>query len=283
MSLDTSTNSTLTQDVVERVLILPLTQQSSYLSQGFPTFTSAGQPIKVPSLSTLGTPTYVAEGSAIPEVNATTSEISLLPSTVQSLKVITKMTREAVRQSVANVESIFSTKLVSDVSRVLDSALWNGNGTNGAPTGMANFANVTVTGTAAGTLVADELLEMQEDAMQAFVMPGNMTWAMSPANFTRVRKFADNYGARILQPSLAAGAPPTLLGSPYVVTTHIPDSTILLFDRSQVAVGMDDRASVTVLSELYAGTDEVGIKVTARYDTAALNPKAVVKLSGITA
>jgi hypothetical protein len=44
-----------------------------------------------------------------------------------------------------------------------------------------------------------------------------------------------------------------------------------------------DRASVTVLSELYAGTDEVGIKVTARYDTAALNPKAVVKLSGITA
>jgi len=38
-----------------------------------------------------------------------------------------------------------------------------------------------------------------------------------------------------------------------------------------------------VLSELYAGTDEVGIKVVARYDTAALNPKAVVKLSGITA
>jgi HK97 family phage major capsid protein len=283
MSLTTSGNSTLTQDVVERVLILPLTQQSSYLSLGFPTFTSAGQPIKVPSLSTLGTPTYVAEGSAIPEVNATTSEISLLPSTVQSLKVITKMTREAVRQSVVNVESIFSTKLVSDVSRVLDSALWNGNGTNGAPTGMANFANVTVTGTAAGTLNADDLLEMQEDAMQAFVMPGNMTWAMSPANFTRVRKFTDNYGARVLQPSLAAGAPPTLLGSPYVVTTHIPDSTILLFDRSQVAVGMDDRASVTVLSELYAGTDEVGIKVTARYDTAALNPKAVVKLSGITA
>ena len=283
MSLDTSTNSTLTRAAVQSTLILPLHEQSTYLSLGLPIFTSQGEPIKVPSLSTLGTPTYVAEGSAIPEVNATTSEISLLPSTVRSLKVITKMTREAVRQSVVNVESIFSTKLVSDVSRVLDSALWNGNGTNGAPTGMANFANVTVTGTAAGTLNADDLLEMQEDAMQAFVMPGNMTWAMSPANFTRVRKFTDNYGSRVLQPSLAAGAPPTLLGSPYVVTTHIPDSTILLFDRSQVAVGMDDRASVTVLSELYAGTDEVGIKVTARYDTAALNPKAVVKLSGITA
>jgi len=283
MSLDTSTNSTLTQDVVERVLILPLTQQSTYLSQGFPTFTSAGQPIKVPSLSTLGTPGYVAEGSAIPTVEATTSEITMLASTVRSIKVITKMTREIVRQAEPNVESIFTTKLVSDVSRILDSALWNGSGTAGAPLGMVNFANVTVTGTAAGTLVADDLLDMQEDAMGAFVMPDRMTWALSPANFTRIRKFADNYGARILQPSLAAGAPPTLLGSPYVVTTHIPDSTILLFDRSQVAVGMDDRASVTVLGELYAGTDEVGIKCVARYDTAALNPKAVVKLSGITA
>jgi len=283
MSLDTSTNSTLTQDVVQRVLLLPLTQQSTYLSQGLPIFTSAGQPIKVPSLSTLGTPGYVAEGSAIPTVDATTSEVTLLASTVHSIKVITKMTREIVRQAEPNVESIFTTKLVSDVSRILDAALWNGAGTAGAPLGMVNFSGVTSTGTAAGTLVADDLFDMQEDAMAAFVMPDRMSWAFSPANFTRIRKFADSYGSRVLQPALAAGAPPTLLGSRYVVTTHIPDSTILLFDPSQVAVGMDDRASVTILGELYAGTDEVGIKVTARYDTAALNPKAVVKLSGITA
>lgn len=283
MSLDTSSNATLTQDVVQRLLILPLTQRSTYLSQGFPTFTSSGEPIKVPSLSTLGTPGYVAEGSAIPTVEATTSEITLLPSTVQSVKVITKMTREIVRQSVVNVESIFTTKLVSDVTRILDAALWNGAGTAGAPLGMAKFANVTVTGTAAGTLNADDLIDMQEDALENFVMPGDMTWAFSPKNFSRIRKFADNYGSRVLQPSLAAGAPPTLLGQPYVITTHLPDDTLLLFDRSQVAVGIDDRASVTVLGELYAGTDEVGIKVSARYDTAAMNPKAVVKLSGITA
>ena len=283
MALNTSSNATLTQDVVERILILPLTQQSQYLSQGFPTFTSAGQPIKVPSLSTLGTPGYVAEGSAIPTVSATTSEITLLPSTVQSIKVIKKMSREVVRQAVVNVESIFSTQLVSDVSRILDAALWNGAGTAGAPTGLVNFAGVTSAGTAAGTLTADDLLDMQEDARAAFGMPSNMTWAYSPANCTRIRKFADNYGARILQPSLAVGAPPTLLGSPYVITTHIPDGSIVLYDRAQIAVGMDERASVSVLSELYAGTDEVGIKVVARYDTAALNPKAVVKLSGITA
>ena len=283
MALTTSANATLTQDQVERILITPLTQASTFLAAGFPVFTSNGEPIRIPSLSTLGTPGYVAEGSAIPEVSATTGEITLLPSTVQSVKVITRMSREVVRQAVVNVENTFSTKLVSDVTRILDAALWNGTGSGGAPTGMANFTGITSAGTAAGTVTSDELYDMQDAALSAFVAPNAMTWAMSPKNFTRIRKMADNYGGRILAPSLAAGAPSTILGSPYVVTTHLLDTTILLFDRSQVAVGLDQRASITLLTELYAGTDEIGIKAVARYDTAALNPKAVVKLSGITA
>jgi HK97 family phage major capsid protein len=136
-----------------------------------------------------------------PEVNAITSEITLLPSTVQGSKRIVKMTREFLRQDVVTSESIFSTKLASGVSRILDSALWDGDGTNGAPTVMANFASVTVTGTAAGTLVADDLLDMQEEAMGAFVMPDRMIGAFSSANCTRIRRFAGNFGARILQPS----------------------------------------------------------------------------------
>jgi HK97 family phage major capsid protein len=74
-----------------------------------------------------------------------------------------------------------------------------------------------------------------------------------------------------------------LLGCGYTVTTHLPDDVILFFDPAQVAIGMDDRASVTILDQTYAEYDEVGLRVTARYDTAALNASAVVKLSGITA
>ena len=283
MAESVTANPTLTQDQVERILLMPLTQVSTYLAAGFPVFTSNGEPIKVPSLSTFGTAGYVTEGSAISEVNATTSEIELLPSTVFSVKALTRVSNELIRQSVVNVEQLFSMKIAGDVARILDAALWNGDGTGGAPTGMANFAGVTSAGTAAGTVVVDDLYDMQDAALDAFVQPSAMTWAMSPANFTRIRKLSDSTTQKFMQPSLAEGAPSTLLGSPYIVTSHLPDGTLLLFDRQQVAVGMDTRASITILDQLYGNYDQVAIRVTARYDTAALNPAAVVKLSGITA
>jgi HK97 family phage major capsid protein len=278
-SSTTITNSTLTQDQVESILIMPLQQASTYLSQGFPTFTSNGEPIKIPSLSSLGTATFVAQGSAIPEVAASTSEIELLPTTVQASKIIARMSNELVRQSVVAVESAFSMKLVRDVSDLLDASLWNGDGTNGAPTGMTNFANNVNAGTVAGTaIVSDDLYDMHELAMEKNLADDALRWAMSPATFTILRKLADNYGQRILQPSLAAGAPATLLGRPYVVTNNVPDTDLLLFDRSQIAVGMDQRASVTLLTETYGNYDEVAVRVVARYDTAKMNADAVVQL-----
>jgi len=273
----------LTQDQVERLLVLPLEQESTYLRVGFPVFTSSGEPIKVPSLTSMGTPTYVTEGSAIPEVSASTSEIELLPSSVKSVKTISKVSSELIRQSVVAIESAFSMKMTADVARILDAALWDGDGTGGAPTGICNFSGVTSAGTAAGTVSVDDLYDMQEAAMDAYVMPTEMTWALSPANFTRIRKLSDSTDVKFLTPSLAAGAPATLLGSPYVVTSHMPDDQILLFDRNQVAVGMDTRASITILDQTYASTDEVGIRIVARYDTQPMNAEAVVSLSGITA
>jgi len=283
MANTTTSAATLTKDQVEALLILPLQQASTYMAQGFPMFVSNGEPIKVPSLSSMGTPSYVAEGSLIPEVSASTSEISLLPSTVQSVKIITRVSRELMRQSIVNVDNAFSQKMVSDVARVLDEAMWNGAGTAGAPRGIANFAGVTSAGTAGGTVTADTLYDIQELAFDAHVDFGRARWAMSPKNLTRVRKLEDSTGQKFLSPSLATGAPATLLGCGYTVTTHLPDSVILFFDPAQVAVGMDDRASVTILDQTYAEYDEVGLRVTARYDTAALNASAVVKLSGITA
>lgn len=278
-SSTTLANSTLTRDMVEQILIQPLQERSTYLQQGFPTFVSNGEPIKIPSLSNLGTASYVAEGSAIPEVSASTSEIELLPSSVQATKIIARMSNELVRQSVVNVESAFSMKLVRDVSDFLDAAMWNGDGTNGAPTGMANFANNVNAGTVAGTaLSADDLFDVHELAMANNLADDALRFAVSPATFTIIRKLSDNYGSRILQPSLAAGAPSTLLGRPYVVSNNVPDTSLLLFDRSQIAVGMDQRASITLLTETYASYDETAVRVVARYDTAKMNADAVVQL-----
>jgi len=283
MANTTSTNPTLTRDQVEAILVLPLTQASTYMSAGFPVFVSNGEPIKVPSLQSMGTAGYVAEGAQIPQVSASTNEIELLASTVHAVKIITRVSRELMRQSVVNIENTFSTKMVSDVSRILDEALWNGAGTGGAPLGLAKFTGITSAGTAGGTVTPNLLYEMQELALDENIDFPQARWAMSPKNLTRIRKLADSTGQKFLAPSLAAGAPATLLGNAYTVTNHLPDDLILFFDPAQVAIGMDDRASISLLDQTYADYDEIGIRVTARYDTKALNPKAIVKLSGLTA
>lgn len=281
MPSSTISNATLTQDQVERLLILPLQERSTYLSQGFPMFTSNGEPIKLPSLTSMGTATFVAQGTAIPEVSAVTSEIELLSSNVQSIKVLARMSNELVRQSVVNVEAAFSSKLVADVSEVLDKAMWQGGtATAGSPIGMANFSGNVNAGTAAGTaLSSDDLFDIEELGYTENLNMSAARWAMSPATFTHIRKLTDNYGQRVLAPSLAQGAPATLLGHPYTVTSHVPDSALLLFDPTQIAVGMDQRASVTILDQTFGAYDEVAIRVTARYDTKAMNAKSVIKFN----
>lgn len=281
MTATTIANATLTQDQVERLLILPLQQRSTYMQQGFPVFTSNGEPIKLPSLTSFGTATFVAQGTAIPEVTASTSEVELLASSVSSIKVIAKMSNELIRQSVVNVEAAFSRKLVDDVSQVLDAAMWNGGtATAGSPIGMANFPGNVNAGTAAGTAItSDDLFEIEELAYEKNLAMDFARWAMSPKTFSIIRRLSDNYGQKVLAPSIAVSAPPTLLGHPYTVTNHVPDSALLLFDPTQIAVGMDQRASVTILDQTFADYDEVGIRVTARYDTKKMNADAVVKFN----
>lgn len=280
-SMSTSGNATLTQAQVERLLIEPLRNASSYLRQGFPTFASNGEPIKIPSLTSIGTATFVAQGTAIPEATASTSEIELLPSTVYSVKRLLRMSNEIVRQSVIGVESAFSRALVNDVAEVIDTALWNGGtATTGSPIGMAQFSGSTNAGTVAGTALASgNLYDMDELALASKLEEDALRWAMSPKTFTFIRKMTDNYGSRILAPSLAAGAPASILGRPYVVTKALPDTCLLLFDRSKVAVGADQRASVTLLDQTFAQYDEVAIRVTTRYDTKPMQAAAVVKMN----
>jgi HK97 family phage major capsid protein len=60
------------------------------------------------------------------------------------------------------------------------------------------------------------------------------------------------------------------------------ESTIILADMSQVTVGRDLDISVVLLEERYADFDQIGIRVTARFDIAPLNAEGVVVLRGVT-
>ena len=68
---------------------------------------------------------------------------------------------------------------------------------------------------------------------------------------------------------------------PVILSSRIPAGNAAVADMSEVYVARDVDASVTILNELYAGTDEVGIRAITRDDAAPSHPAAIVKLTGI--
>lgn len=284
MSNNTTSLSSLTAEQVSTVLVEPLAAASRFLSSGPSIYSTAG-PLRIPIAPTfnLGTVSWTGEGESIDDVDAGKRQVALLPSSMKSVKVITKYTRELARQSVVQVESALRSGLVSEVARKLDARFFAASGGDGTtvPKGMFEWAgtqNVSV----GGSLALDDLLTAQGKALAANVDMDRLRLFIRPEHYTALRGLTGTDGRPLLQPDATKGGVASVLGTGVVVTPALPSGYAALADMSQVAVARDVDADVTILTERYADTDEIGIRVVTRYDLAPLNPAAIVTLSGVT-
>ena len=270
----TATLSTLQQTEIQSLLVQPLESESVFLASG-PKIIDTNGPIRIPRISSGLTVGFVAEGGAIPESSVGLDEVSMLPSTLKSLKVLSRVTSEVLRSSAVALDAILKQRLVTDTAKALDVALFTGTGTSNTIKGLLNQ-----TGVATGTLNAsssDTLLDGIGIARANQVKPNR--WFLSPADYLSVRKIKDSTGRYILQPDLTAAGQEVLFGVPVTVTAQIPTGKAVLADMSLVAIARDVSPSITVDASRYFDTDEVALRVVARYDLALLQPKAVTILS----
>ena len=64
-----------------------------------------------------------------------------------------------------------------------------------------------------------------------------------------------------------------------MVSAHVPSGDVLLIDITKVLIARDLSPSVQVLLETFAQSDEIGVKVTARFDLALAHQQAVTLLT----
>lgn len=277
MTETASANPELLADQVSQLLVQPLEAASVVLSSGPRIFDTSGV-LRIPKLTGSGAVGFVAEGAEIPSDHDTTfDELVLMPTDRTSLKVIERYTRELVRQSVLGIDAVLQNRLVKVVSDALDDALLTGNGTSASITGLINQPDVQT-----GTLDvadADSLLDAIGLASAAEVMPSR--WFVNGDDFITLRKLKeDGTSAKyLLESDVTAGPTYRLFGIPVTVTNKLASGTAVLADTSQIAIARDVAPSVTILTERYAEFDEIGIRVTARYDLGLLHPEAVIVLS----
>lgn len=279
----------LTQQQVADLLLKPLQAKSVFLAAGPRIFdTSGGNNLRIPKLVSSTGATFVAEGAAIPDDDTTFGELTLLPKTMQAVKVITKVSDELLRQSIVALDAVLKDRLVTDIASALDNAFINGTGTT-QPLGMlaqTGIQTIAVTGAA----TTDLLYDMSSKLLSAEVDPSGARWLITPYVFNVLRKTkAAGTGQYMIQPDLTAAGKFQLLGWPVDVTSRIPTAgattfytKIVLWNPSLYAVARDIAPEVKVLDQTYAGSGQVGIRVQARYDAAPLYPESIVVATNVT-
>lgn len=289
MAVGTNNATELTQEQVAKILVKPLEEAAKFLAAG-PRIFDTASPLRIPKLGGPTVVNWVGENEQIPEANPDFDEIELLPSTMKSLKTLTRYSNELARQSVVALDAALRDRLVTDVAAKLDSQLFSASG-DGVVTPQGLFAWAgTQTLAINGIMELDDLHDAEAMALGENVNPAGLRWLMTSRDLIDLRKIKATDGNYIVQPDVTAAGGYTLLGHPVIVSNRVPDDTAptpdtgraALVDFSQVAVARDVAPSVKILDQTFGDYDQMAIRVVARYDAKPLNPEAVIKLTGIT-
>lgn len=291
MAASTTANSELTQEQVSSTLIKPLEQASVFLAAGPRIFdTAGGNTLRIPTMPALvdgdGQPfvhTFTGENELIPEAEIDTGELVLLPSTMKSIKTITRYSNELARQSIVALDAAIQARMVADVAGAVDAQMLSASGDGVAePQGLFAWGGTQEIATV-GEFTLDALLEAQGLALTANVDISALRVFVRPSEYMQLRKLKDADGRYLLQPDATAAGGYTALGMPIAVSSRIPEGSAAVADLSQIAVARDVMPSVKVLTERYGDYDQQAIRVVSRFDAKPMQPAAVVKLTGITA
>lgn len=296
MALGSTTNagavdvSELVPTQVATVLIQPLEKASRFLASGPRIIDTAG-PLRVPMMAapTDQSANWVGQNELIPESSPDFGELSLLPSTMKAIKTLTRFSNELSRQTVIALDAAIKDRLVADVAYAMDGQLFSpyGDGIT-KPQGMLAWAGTQST-PAAGALDLDDLLAAEALALAENVNPSGLRWFMRAQEFAKLRALKDTTNRYQLTPDPTEAATFRLLGYPVVITPALPLTTgtpntanAVLADMSQVVVARDVAPSVKILTETFGQYDQQAIRVVYRLDAKPANPKAIVRIPGIT-
>jgi HK97 family phage major capsid protein len=273
-SQTTANTGALIQQTVSQLLVKPLEAASVVLSAG-PTILDTNGPLTVPRLVSGVSAGFIAESAPITEGNATFDTISLLPSTLQGVKTIVRLSAESIRSSTQGLSQVIQSRLVTDVATALDQQFVSGTGTN-KPKGILSQTGISTSATLDLT-EPNTLLAAMATAASNNVVPTH--WFINPTDWFALVELKDTTHRYLIEPDAQAAAAARLFGLPVVVTPRIASGTVLLVDIQQVLIARDISPSVEILTETYAATDEIGVKVTARFDIGLAHPLAATVLT----
>jgi HK97 family phage major capsid protein len=226
----------------------------------------------IPRISAGATPTWVpAEGDQLTAAQPTLGQVSLTP---HYAGVLSYCSRQLLQQSAA--ESVIESQIAVDIGRTVDAAVFAGTGNSGQPLGIVNTSGIHAqSGTSLGHA---GLLAMLEAVTVAGARYSRLTWFCAPdaAEILGGRERASGSGF-----NLDGGL---ILGRPCIVTSSVPDGSLVLADPSLLLIALFDGQGVGVERDDFSAFQSglIGFRLLLACDVAVMVPAAFAVASSIT-
>lgn len=223
---------------------------------------------RVPLVTGLPSAAWTAEAAEITPSDATFDELTVTPSKVAGMSVIS---RELAEDSSPAAQQIVGDGLARDISKKIDAAFFAATTTNG-PAGLESLTTSTATYAVGGPTNTDWALSA---FAAAEAQGGNVTsFVTDPATALTLATAKESTDS---ERNLLTGR--TVEGVPLVVSTHVPAGTIWGIDSRYVQVVVRDNTRLEVDKSAYFSTDQVAVKATMRVGFAFTHPDALVKVT----
>ena len=231
--------------------------------------TTSGQH-KINIAATKPAASWIEEGGALSFGDATFDQIWL---DAYKLHVAIKVTEELLYDNAFGLENYINEQFGKALANAEEDAFLNGDG-KGKPTGIFNADNGgTVFETLTAALKADDLMNLVYALKRPYRK--NAAFIMNDKTIAAIRKFKDNNGAYIWQPSYQEGEPDRVLGYKVYTSEFAPEDAIAFGDFSYYNIGDRGTRSFAELKELFAGNGMVGFVAKERVDGKLVLPEAV--------
>ena len=212
---------------------------------------------------------WVAESGTITFGGMTFAQKAL---DAHKLVVAVKVTKEMLADSAIDLEAYLEQKFAVAIANAEEDAFLTGNG-SGKPTGIFDATNGGTVADTVTTLSSNDIIDLVYTLGRGYRK--NASWIFNDKDVALVRKFKDQNGNYIWQPSYAAGEPDTLLGYKLNTSAFAPEKSIAFGDYSFYNIGDRGVRSFDILRELFAATGEIGFTATQRVDGILTVPEAV--------
>lgn len=191
---------------------------------------------------------------------------------------LSKVSKSLVNNSQFDIVSFVVTAMAEAISKWIESELLNG--TADKVEGLSSVTQV-VKASAAATVKADELIDLQEAIPDAY--QGGAIWIMNKATRTAIRKLKDNDGNYILNKDATSRWGYTLFGKDVYTSDSMEamaagKTAIYYGDMSGLAVKLSEDVSIEVLREKFATQHAIGVVGWIEIDSKVENAQKIAKL-----